>query len=134
MHRVQAVKTGGRFSQEIGRLRFLRREVRWYTFDMVRLVEQHRAELADLCEKYGVKRLELFGSAARWDFDGRRSDLDFLVEFVDQGWEGSAKRYFGLLFGLEDLLHRRIDLVDRVAVTKGFLAVAEQHRDMLYAA
>jgi uncharacterized protein len=100
---------------------------------MVKLVEQNREQIATLCQRHGVKRLELIGSGARGDFDAARSDLDFLVEFDDRGWQGSAKRFFGLLFGLEDLFHRRINLVDRVAATKGFLNVAEQHRDMLYA-
>jgi uncharacterized protein len=102
---------------------------------MIGLVEQHREEIADLCRRHGVSRLELIGSAARGDFDNDRRDLDFLVEFVDRGWEGSAKKYFGLLFGLEDLFHRRIDLVDRVAVENPlFLQVAERHKDTLYAA
>jgi len=46
---------------------------------MLELIEQHRAELDALCRKYGVKRLELFGSAARGDFRPERSDLDFAV-------------------------------------------------------
>jgi predicted nucleotidyltransferase len=37
--------------------------------------------LADLFRRHGVARLELFGSAARDDFDPSRSDADFLVTF-----------------------------------------------------
>jgi uncharacterized protein len=102
---------------------------------MLDLIEQHRAELSDLCRKYGVKSLELIGSAARGDFEPAKSDLDFLVQLEDQGWEGLSKRYFGLLHGLEDLFHRRIDLVERDAVENPlFLEVAERHRELLYAA
>jgi predicted nucleotidyltransferase len=102
---------------------------------MLPLIEQHRLQIEALCQKYGVRRLELFGSAARADFDPTHSDLDFLVEFEDRELKGSSNLYFGLLHGLEDLLHRRIDLVERSAVeNRHFLEVAQQHRELLYAA
>ena len=49
-----------------------------------RLIEEitrHREELGALCRRLHVHRLDLFGSAARRDFDPGRSDLDFIVEF-----------------------------------------------------
>jgi len=45
------------------------------------IVEERRTEVAALCEKYGVKRLDLFGSAAGERFDPEVSDLDFVVSF-----------------------------------------------------
>jgi len=47
---------------------------------MVSLIDKHRKALIDLCQKYHVKRLDVFGSAARGDFE-KSSDIDFLVEF-----------------------------------------------------
>lgn len=92
-----------------------------------------RPAIAALCRQHGVRRLEIFGSAARGDFDPVTSDVDFLVEFEDRGWEGSSDRYFGLLFGLEDLLGRKVDLVERSAVRNPhFLPVAERHRELIY--
>ncbi len=45
-------------------------------------IEKHRKPLMALCHRYGVVRLEIFGSAARGgDFDPAKSDADFLVEF-----------------------------------------------------
>jgi predicted nucleotidyltransferase len=41
----------------------------------------HREELRVLCRRFHVRRLDLFGSAARGDFDPERSDVDLLVEF-----------------------------------------------------
>ena len=32
---------------------------------MLKEIETHREQIAELCRRYGVKRLELFGSAAR---------------------------------------------------------------------
>ena len=67
---------------------------------MIAAVDQHREEISALCRRYGVRRLELFGSAATEVFDPPRSDLDFLVEFeAGSEWEEADKcgRYCGLL-------------------------------------
>jgi len=46
-------------------------------------IAQHRPGIAAICQHYGIRRLEVFGSAARADdFDPARSDADFLVEFA----------------------------------------------------
>lgn len=45
------------------------------------LIEQKRDDLNRLCERFKVQQLEIFGSAARGEFDPAKSDLDFLVEF-----------------------------------------------------
>jgi predicted nucleotidyltransferase len=51
---------------------------------MIGIVEDRRAEVAALCERYGVKRLDLFGSAAGDGFDPEASDLECLeVEFCE---------------------------------------------------
>ena len=39
-----------------------------------------RDHVAALCQKHGIKRLALFGSALREDF-GPESDIDVLVDF-----------------------------------------------------
>lgn len=53
-------------------------------------------KLSSLCAIYGVKRLELFGSASRRDFDLDKSGLDFLIEFAESHSNGAFDRYFGL--------------------------------------
>ena len=46
-------------------------------------IAQHRTGIAAICQRYGIRRLEVFGSLAQaTDFDPARSDADFLVEFV----------------------------------------------------
>ncbi len=102
---------------------------------MIDLIENHRAELAALCRKHHVKTLEIFGSAANGAFDPLRSDLDFLVDFQLMESGQHAKAYFGLLFALEDLFHRKIDLVETPAVSNPyFLKSINLHRTVLYAA
>lgn len=77
---------------------------------------KHREAIAALCHRYGVKRLEVFGSAARGDdFDPRRSDADFLVEFTP-ATRFDASAFLGLREGLRAALGRDIDLIDHAAV------------------
>jgi len=68
-----------------------------------------RDEIAHLCRKYAVRKLQLFGgSAVRSDFDSGLSDLDFLVNFSNDDEPGIADRYLGLAEDLESLLSRSV--------------------------
>jgi uncharacterized protein len=67
--------------------------------------------IAVLCRRYGVRRLDLFGSAATGRFDPAHSDLDFLVAFETQSCGGFSGPYFRLLEALERLFDRKVDLV-----------------------
>ena len=102
---------------------------------MVDLLEEKSGEIARLCERYSVKRLELFGSAAGDDFDPQESDIDFLVEFVSLHAGEHADAYFGLLEALQELLGRSVDLVMLAAVRNPyFLEAIAKSRTVLYAA
>src|SRR3954452_18845021 len=70
-------------------------------------------ELAEICRRYGVRRLALFGSALRDDF-GPASDVDLLVEFQPGTRTGLA--FFGLQDELSAAIGRTVDLN-----TAGFL-------------
>jgi hypothetical protein len=72
------------------------------------LLAQHRTVLARL----HVRSLSVFGSVARGEA-GAASDVDLLVEFdAPPGFD----QYMDLKFFLEDLLHRRVDLVTPAAL------------------
>ena len=71
------------------------------------ILERDREALRTL----GVRRLALFGSAAR-DEASPGSDVDVLVTFERRTFRG----YFGLLKHLEELLGRRVDLVIEEAI------------------
>lgn len=77
------------------------------------LIEEHLDEIRAACERHGVKSLSLFGSAVTGEFDAQRSDLDFLVEFEPQDRRGFDDVFFLLAADLEQLLERRVDLVER---------------------
>ncbi len=99
------------------------------------LVEQHRTQLEALCRRYGVRRLEVFGSAATGLAQSGESDLDFLVEFEPLPPGGYADAYFGLLESLEALYGRPVDLVVASAIRNPFfLQSVERTRTLLYAA
>ena len=102
---------------------------------MIPRIEQHRHRIADLCRQYGVKRLELFGSAASGKFDSNRSDVDFFYEFDSAAAENLADRFFAFKERLESLLDCKVDLVSARHVTNPyFLEEANRHRQTLYAA
>lgn len=102
---------------------------------MAPVLQEHLEELAAHCRRYRVKRLDIFGSAVRDDFDPGRSDLDFLVEFEDLRPEDAPDRYLGLMVDLEDLFGRKIDLVSVGGLRNPYLRQAvERTRVLLYAA
>lgn len=81
------------------------------------LVGTRNSQIAALCERYGVERLYLFGSAATGGFDMQLSDLDFLVEFADRQPTGTyADRYLDLAEELGDLFGRQVDLLTEESV------------------
>jgi predicted nucleotidyltransferase len=98
-------------------------------------IEQRRAEIAALCRRYRVRRLEVFGSAARGtDFDPAKSDVDFLVDFEPQNDMSPLKQFFGLAEDLETLLGRPIDLVENGTIKNPFiLADVNRAREIVYA-
>jgi predicted nucleotidyltransferase len=100
------------------------------------LIEQHRDAIADICRRFGVRRLEVFGSAARaTDFHPDTSDADFLVEFVPGNGLPFLHRFFGLEAALSQLLGRPIDLVEPGAVRNPYIrASIDRAREVVYGA
>jgi predicted nucleotidyltransferase len=72
-------------------------------------IEAKKPEILSLCRKYGVVRLDLFGSATGPNWDPERSDFDFVIEFDDYG-PGIARRFVRFGDALEALLGRNVDL------------------------
>jgi predicted nucleotidyltransferase len=83
---------------------------------MQEIVRANLPAIRTLCRRHHVRSLALFGSAGREDFDPRRSDLDFVVDLEPLPPQAYADAYFELLEGLEGLLGRPVDLVERKAI------------------
>ena len=70
--------------------------------DIFSLLEKHREEI----KAFGVLELGIFGSFAREE-QTEKSDVDVLVELDLRTFDA----YMNLLFFLEDLFDRKVDLV-----------------------
>lgn len=103
---------------------------------MLPLIEERRAEIEALCRQFHVRRLDVFGSAARGDdFDPAKSDLDFVVAFESQPFGGRYRAYFGLKEALENLFGRPVDLLTDESVRNPYLRESiEKGWRLLYAA
>ena len=99
------------------------------------LIEEQRAVIAELCQRHRVRRLEVFGSGARGvDFDPRRSDVDFLVEFDTSDGAPTLKALFAFRDELAGVLARPVDLVMAGSVANPFLkAEIDRTRESVYA-
>jgi predicted nucleotidyltransferase len=69
--------------------------------------------IVEICKRHRVKRVALFGSALREDFDPARSDIDLLIDFEPLAPGEHARTYLGLIVELEALLGRSVDVVER---------------------
>jgi len=102
---------------------------------MLDLIQRHLPEIRQICAKFNVSRLELFGSAANGNFDEQTSDIDLLVEFKPIKQGRYADTYFGLLEAINNLFGRDVDLImTRAIKNQYFLQKINQCRETLYAA
>ena len=98
-------------------------------------VALRQAELAILCRRYGVSRLDLFGSAATGTDRSGLSDLDFLVEFKAPSSPDYADNYFDLKEALERLFGSAVDLVVASAIRNPYFRESvERAKLSVYAA
>jgi uncharacterized protein len=95
-------------------------------------IESRRADIARLCLRLGVRRLELFGSGTR---SASPRDLDFLVDLGDRPPAEYAAAYFALREELEALFARPVDLVTQAGLSNPYFRQrVEQEKTLLYAA
>ncbi len=94
-----------------------------------------QSEISELCRAHHVRKLTLFGSAVRDDFDPDKSDIDFLVEFTAEARANYSSNFFSLEEALARLLRRDIDLVVSETLENPYIRrrVHEQ-QELLYAA
>jgi predicted nucleotidyltransferase len=90
---------------------------------MISLIENSKPALAELCRRFKVRRLYLFGSGTGARFDSNASDLDFLVELTNRQPTKAlyVDRYLGLAESLERLFGRRVHLLTDQSIRNPFL-------------
>ena len=95
-------------------------------------IEIPMEQLAELCQRYHVRELALFGSVLRDDFRVD-SDIDVLVEFESDAPIGLLE-YIGLQNELTDLLGRDVDLVEKTGLKRLIRDSVINSARLLYAA
>ncbi len=101
---------------------------------MIALIEENRKEIAELCEQYGVRRLSVFGSAAKGTFDPATSDIDFVVDLGKYD-ERVARRFMRFIVALEDLLGHSVHVTtSRSVQSEWFRKELAETARMIYAA
>ena len=103
------------------------------------LIERKREEIVAACQRHGVHRLEVFGSAARgtdFDADDHHSDVDFLVEFSAGSVAATSLReYLAFRAELEEILGRPVDLLTADSIKNPYVrAEVERSREAVHAA
>ena len=74
-------------------------------------------------ERYGVKRIGIFGSFVRNE-QGPDSDIDFWVEY--EPGKKSFQNYMQLAFWLEDTFQRKIDLITPESISRHIAPYVEK--------
>ncbi len=99
-------------------------------------IHQHQSAITELCRRYRVQRLEVFGSAAReTDFAPESSDADFLVEFSPSAVGPTLKDFFELQADLSQILGCAVDLAETAAMRNPYVqASINRSREVVYAA
>ena len=66
-----------------------------------------REKLAGFCRERGIRKLSLFGSVLREDYDSERSDVDVLAEFSPGVHPGI--KFFGYGDELAEIIGHKVD-------------------------
>lgn len=85
-----------------------------------------RAQIAEICRRHRVTRLEVFGSAADGSFDPQRSDYDFIARFAEEPELSLARRFLAFGDALEQALGRKVDLMTDHEIVNPYLRAAVQ--------
>jgi len=85
------------------------------------LIKNNKYEIYRMCEENNVKSLYFFGSVIDPRKFSPNSDIDILVSFrEDISNEEYTDSYFRLLFGMEELLKREIDITTIRSIKKPY--------------
>jgi uncharacterized protein len=95
-------------------------------------VQVDKDKLADLCRRYHVRELSIFGSAARGEMRPD-SDVDLLVEFMPEA-KVDLFDYSGFILDLTHLIGRKADLVSKKGLKPLIRESVLKEARLLYAA
>lgn len=99
----------------------------------MKLIELNIQRIIDLCKKYRVSKLYVFGSILTDSFNDQ-SDVDFSFKFEDDvTYHNYDDNFFGLYYALKSIFGRDIDLVDETSVkNKYFRKELDNTKQLIY--
>jgi len=99
---------------------------------MNRIVSDKIPQVAQLCKAHHVKALYAFGSVLTERFDSN-SDVDLMVDFDKEAIEDHFLHYFDFKYSLEDLLHRKVDLLESETIRNPVLRRSiDRNKQLIY--
>ena len=99
----------------------------------MKLIELNLEKIYELCRKYKVKTLSVFGSILTDRFNDE-SDVDFSATFYpEEDPFVSGENFMDLYIALEELMGRKIDLVDESIIRNPyFKEELEETKQLIY--
>lgn len=95
--------------------------------DKVYTIEEIKRISIPVAQKYGVKKLALFGSYARGE-QMENSDVDFLIELG----EVAGLQFFGFIENLEEVLSLPVDVLTYRSLEQSLIADAIEDEVVIY--
>ncbi len=97
-----------------------------------KVIEKSKQKIVELCRKYQISELSIFGSQVRGDFSAT-SDFDFLVEFAPEV-KVSFFELSRIQSELEELVQREVDLVPKNGLKPLIRQTVLEEAEIIYAA
>ena len=97
-------------------------------------INNHITKIREVCRKYNVLSVHLFGSVLTKEFN-ERSDIDLLVDFRRDSFHGAFDQFMNFKSDMEDLFQRRVDLISRSTIRNQILkSEIDSSKIQIYAA
>lgn len=94
--------------------------------------EQYKEQLIDLCKRYNVETLYLFGSAQS-DRMNDNSDVDLLVKFKKFNAAKYFQNYIDFKTSLQKLFNRDVDLLEEQTLSNPYLINSiNKNKELIY--
>jgi predicted nucleotidyltransferase len=98
----------------------------------MKLIDENKQKLNDLCVQHHVKQLYLFGSILTENFNDN-SDIDMLIQFSTMDLKDYFDNYMDFKESVEHLFNRPVDLVENQAIKNPiFRKVVDREKKLIY--
>jgi predicted nucleotidyltransferase len=100
----------------------------------MKLIDENRERIYELCHSHKVEELYLFGSVLKDNFLDS-SDVDILVQFSNQELDEYFDNYMDFKEKLELLFNRPVDLIENQSIRNPiFRNVVDREKQLFYEA